>query len=118
MMLANMFGVVLAGFLVITVPLALERSFRPLLLVRAVLVAALAYLLASPWLPPSLLLTIRANGSRNGENAWSFQSWAALGIVAVSLWIVWRLSARFASEWSTRWMFLFGGLVILIPALA
>src|SRR5438552_11538639 len=101
MMLANMFGFVLAGLLAITVPLALEPRFRPSLLLRAALAAAAAYLVVSPWMPPSLLLTVRANAARNGDGAWSLQSAIALGIVAFSFWTVYRLSARYADRWAT-----------------
>jgi len=117
MMLANMFGVVLTGLVVLTVPLAMDRRFRPSLVLRAVLTAAVAYVVVSPWVPPSLLMTIRANSARNGEGASSVEFAIALGIVGLSFWIVWRLSARHANHWATRWMCLFGCVAILIPAL-
>ena len=117
MMLANMFGLILAGLLAITVPLALDRRFRPWLLLRAALAATAAYVAVSPWVPPSLLMTIRANASRNGDGEWSLQSVVALAIVAGSFAAVWRLSARYATEWAARWMLLFGCVVILISAL-
>jgi hypothetical protein len=117
MMLANMFGVVLTGLVVLTVPLAIHRRFRPSLVLRAVLTAAGAYVVVSPWVPPSLLMTIRANTARNGEGASSVEFAITLGIIGVSFWIVWRLLARYATHWATRWMCLFGCVVILIPAL-
>jgi len=117
MMLANMFGVVLVGLVVITVPLALDRRLRPLLLLRAALAGATAYVVASPWLPPSLLMRVRANEAGNGEGGWSLPSAVAFGMVAFSLWTVWRLSARYINDWAARWMLLFGCLVILIPGL-
>jgi hypothetical protein len=117
MMLANMFGVVLTGLVVLTVPLAMDRRFRLSLALRAVLTAALAYVVVSPWVPPSLLMTIRSNAARNGEGASSAESAIALGIVGVSFWIVWCLLARYANRWPTRWMCLFGCVAILIPAL-
>ena len=117
MMLANMFGVVLTGLVVLTVPLAMDRRFRPSLVLRAVLTAAVAYVVVSPWVPPSLLMTIRSNGTRNGDGASSMEFAIALGIVGLSFWIVWRLSARYANHWGTRWMCLFGCVAILIPVL-
>ncbi len=117
MMLANMFGAVLTGLVVFTLPLAMNRRFRPSLMLRMVLTAAVAYVVVSPWVPPSLLVTIRSNAARNGEGASSMESAIALGIVAVSSWIVWRLLARFAMHWATRWMCLFGCVAILIPTL-
>ncbi len=111
MMLANVFGVVLAVFVALTVSLALDRRFRLSLLLRSALAVMGAYVVASPWLPPSLLLTIRANN----EVALSSHSAIAFGIVALCFGIVWRLSAAY--EWPARWMMLFGCVVILIPAL-
>ncbi len=106
MMLANMFGMVLAAFLIITVPLAAKRSF-----IRAAAIAVVTYIIVSPWITPSLLLTMRSNESRNGEAPWSVQSFLALAIIAVALWIVWRF-------FGARWLLLFGSIVILIPLLA
>jgi hypothetical protein len=118
MMLANMFGGVLAAFVAITVPLALESRFRPMLLLRAALIAALTYAVVSPWLPPSLLITMRANASRDGESGQPLQAAIALMVVAIAAYLVWRWSARRIAGWAARWMLLFGTLVILIPALA
>ena len=111
------FGTVLAVLLALTVPLAMERHFRLSPLLRAALATAAAYVVASPWVPPSLLMTIRAIAARNGEGGWSLQSAIALGIVALCGWTVWRLSSRYLSEWPGRWMLLSGCVVILIAAL-
>jgi hypothetical protein len=126
MMLANMFGAVLSALVVFTVPLALggqphagtERRFQPRLLLRAGLVAAVAYLVVSPWLPPSLLRTIRVNEAGTGEVDSSLRSWIALGLILFSCWAVWRVGSRHISEWSARWMLLFACPIILMPALA
>lgn len=118
MMLSNMFGFVLAALVVITVPLALEPGWRPALLLRAMLTAGLTYAIVSPWLPPSLLLTIRTNETRNREGGWSPQALLALAIVVAVMWSVRKLSARYAAKWGTRWMWLAGAPLILIPALA
>jgi hypothetical protein len=118
MMLANMFGFVLAAFLLLTVPLAMDREPRPALLVRSALLGAVTYILVSPWIPPSLLLTTRANESRNGEAPWTLQAALALVITAVVLAVVWRLAARHVANWAARWAILFGALVITIPVLA
>ncbi len=118
MMLANMFGVVLTGLVALTVPLAMDRRFRLSLALRAALTAAMAYVVVSPWVPPSLLMTIRANAARNGEGASAAESAIALGIVVVCFWTVWRLSVRYTNHWPTRWMCLFGCVAILIPALS
>jgi hypothetical protein len=117
MMLANMFGAVLAGLLAITAALALDYPLRFSMLARAAMAIAAAYVVASPWVPPSLLMTIRANEAANGEGGWSVGSTVAFGIVAFCWWAVRRASAGYAREWPARWMLQFGCVVILIPAL-
>jgi len=63
-------------------------------------------------------MTIRSNAARNGEAAPPAEFALALGIAGVTFWIVWRLSARYARHWATRWMCLSGSVAILIPALS
>jgi hypothetical protein len=117
MMLANMFGFVLVAFVVVTIPFSLERRFRTLVLLKTALTATAAYVLASPWMPPSLLITVRANEAGNGEVAAALESLVAFAAAALSFWTVWRLSSRYALEWPARWMLLFGSAVIVIPVL-
>lgn len=118
MMLSNMFGAVLAAFLAITLPLAVDCYPRRATLLRAALIAGASYVIVSPWLSPSLLLAMRANESSNGEGPWSQQAAMGLAITAIAIWVVSRLSVRWGARWATRWMLLFGTLAILIPAMA
>ena len=118
MMLANMFGAVLVAIVTLTVPLALERRFRPAALVRAGLTAAAAYVVVCPWLPPSLLFTIRRNAVLDGESDTLPHALAAfLAIAAVSA-LVWFLTSRSVAEWPLRWLMLFACPAVLIPVLA
>jgi hypothetical protein len=117
MMLANMFGFILAALAVVTIPFAMDPRFRPSLIARAALTGAAAYALASPWATPSLLLTIRRNEAGNGEVAGLLASVVAFAAVAIGFWSVWRLSHRYTLEWAARWMLLSGTVVILIAAL-
>jgi hypothetical protein len=118
MMLANMFGVVLVALLVITIPFALEDRFQPSLFLRCALTAAGAWIVASPWVSPSLLATIRRNEAGNGETSGTVNAMLALGIVALSFWAVGRFAGRYKDHWPARWMLLAGCIVILIPGLA
>jgi len=118
MMLANMFGAVLVAIVTLTVPLALERRFRPWTMVRSGLTAVTAYLVVCPWLPPSLLFTIRRNAALDGEGDTLPHALVALLItVAVSA-VVWFLASRSVAEWPLRWLLLFACPVVLITVLA
>jgi hypothetical protein len=117
MMLASMFGFVLAGLAVVTVPVALEEGYWPSGLPRAALVGAAAYLLVSPWTPPSLLRIIGADAVFDGEADWSARGFLAIGIL-VGAWIgVWLICRWRLRDWPMRWIALFACPAILIPAL-
>lgn len=117
MMFDSMFGFVLCALAVVTVPAALgERCWRsgfP----RAALLAVAAYVVVSPWAPPSLLRTVGADALSDGEADWSARGFLALGILAVAWLCVWLVSRRFIRDWGVRWIALFACPAILIPAL-
>jgi hypothetical protein len=116
MMLPNTVGAVLTALLVVTLPLAMSPH-RPLaLLKRAALIAVAAYVVISPWLPPSFFITTRSNEARNGEAQWSFPSVLALAITLAATWIVWRIATHKLKSWYARWLLLCGTPVILIAA--
>jgi hypothetical protein len=117
MMLANMFGVVLVSLIILTVPWTLMHGPRIASFMRAVIIACCAYLLICPWLPPSLILTIRRNSVLDGEAAKSSVSLIALCVVAMAAVNVYRLSAGRIRNSSFRWLLVFGSIVLLIPAL-
>ncbi len=54
---------------------------------------AVAYLIVCPYLPPSLIQTIRTNAQMFDESAWSAGSWIALGAVSAGALALW---------WNTR----------------
>ena len=117
MMLASMFGFILAAIAAVTVPLALEnRLFTPSL-ARAALVAAAAYLVICPWAPPSLLHTIRADAAIDGESDWSTRGILAFGILLFACAIAWRAARRYGRDWPVRWAMLFACPIILLPVL-
>jgi hypothetical protein len=117
MMLANMFGVVLVALATLTVPLAMERRFHPALFLRAALTAAAAYLAVCPWLPPSLLLSIRRMALLDGEADTLPRAFLALAVVGVVCFIVWHMASR-VDEWPLRWLLLVACPAVLIPVLA
>lgn len=118
MMLANMFGLVLAALVVVTVPLAIEPRFRPALLLRSMLLSAAAYAIVSPWLPPSLLRTVRFIAVHRGESDTPLRSLIALVIVLSLSWIVWRFASRAEIGWGMRWLLLFSCPILSTPVLA
>ena len=117
MMLASMFGFVLSALAAVTVPLAMENRLWPSGLPRAALLAAAAYLVASPWTPPSILLAIGSNAVFDGEADWSARGFLALAILAFAWLCVWLVSRRRIRDWPVRWIALFACPAILIPAL-
>jgi len=117
MMLANMFGVTLVALATVTVPFAVDRRFRPALFFRAVVIAAAAYLVVCPWLPPSLLLAIRHDAAIDGEADTRFHTLEALAVVVGVSAVVW-LIARRRAEWPMRWLLVFACPAVLIPTLS
>ncbi|MGD0497367.1 MAG: hypothetical protein ABSC23_02920 [Bryobacteraceae bacterium] len=117
MMTASIFGVVLTAIVAVTVALALGGRRWPFVFLRASLVAVAAYMLASPWQPPSLVIAVRKIAALNGEMNWSVRGFLALGILLVAWAAVWWASKRYIHEWPMRWMALFGCPAVLIPAL-
>ena len=117
MMLASMFGFVLAALAAVTVPLAMENRLRTPYLARATLVAAAAYLVVCPWEPPSLLRAIGADAGVDGEADWSARGFLALGILLLAWLLAWRAAHRYGRAWPVRWAVLFACPAILVPVL-
>jgi hypothetical protein len=117
MMLANMFGAVLVGLAVVTLPWTLPQGTRIASFVKAAATAVSAWLLVCPWLPPSLILTIRKNSVLDGEAARASVAIIALCLVVLAAGMMLRLSAGWTRLWAFRWLLVFGAIVILIPAL-
>ena len=84
---------------------------------RAALVAGAAYLVACPWAPPSLLLTIGADARVDGEADWSARGFLTLGILLIAWLLAWRLAHRYCRDWPVRWAILFACPALLVPVL-
>ncbi|MEZ5400842.1 MAG: hypothetical protein R2729_14310 [Bryobacteraceae bacterium] len=117
MMLASMFGLILAVLSAITVALAVERRLPFRNLIQAGLVVGSAYVLVCPMVPPSLLLTIQRNSARNGEGGWSSGAAIAFAVTMAALAAAWPMAARLFDDWPRRWVVLFAVPSILIPLL-
>ncbi len=118
MILANMFGGILAAVVAVTLPVAMERHFQPSLLLRSAAVFAAVCLIVSPWLPPSLVYTVYYIGRMNGEGGLSLYSLGALAGVLVLSAIVWRLCSRYIRDWPMRWVLVCTCPAVLVPVLA
>ncbi|MDZ4802469.1 MAG: hypothetical protein SGI92_30290 [Bryobacteraceae bacterium] len=75
----------------------------------------LAWLLFSPWIPPSLLWTIRANSSLNAEVPPEARPLLAFGAIALALALTWLATRRL--DPAPRWILLFACPLILTPVL-
>ena len=115
MMLANMFGAVLVALTILTVPLLMDPFRRLSNFVRAAAIGAGAYIFICPWLPPSLILTIRSNSILDGEAAKGGAAIIALGIVGLAAMNVARWARGLCDSWTARWLAVIGCVVILIP---
>jgi len=83
---------------------------------RLVLViGGLAYLVICPFLPPSLIATIRANQQPFPEDQWSMGSFTALGAVALGWAVLWQVLLRTTRDWTVRFFILFAFLASAIP---
>jgi hypothetical protein len=100
--LANAFGATLLAVGLVCLLLARPRAeWRTG--VRAIGTAAIvAYLLISPWLPPSLIQTITRNSNLYPEGAWTSDSVKALALVAAGWVVVAWLVRRFLQDWFLR----------------
>jgi hypothetical protein len=117
MMLASMFGFVLAALAVLTVPVAMENRLDTPYLARAALVAAAAYLAVCPSMPPSLLRAIGTDAHIDGEADWSARGFLALGILLFVWLLAWYGARRYGRDWPVRWAILFACPAILVPVL-
>jgi hypothetical protein len=115
--LASVFGATALGLAVVCILIALPREqFRANLRLAAAL-GGTAYLIVSPFLPPSLIATIRSNQQRFVEDRWSAGSLIALGIVAAGCAaLAWALHRAKAAR-HVRFFVLFGFVAASIPIL-
>ena len=76
----------------------------------------MAYLIVCPFLPPSLIATIRANQQQFVEDRWSAGSFTALGLVAPGLCRVWLADPEVRAHY-VRFFALFAWVAGAIPLL-
>jgi hypothetical protein len=117
--LTNAFGTVdlfvIAMCLLCTI--RLERFWRNALVVG--LIAACSYLWISPWIPPSLLKTIRINSQSVGADySFTLRSLAGVSIIVALFSAVWMLTRWRSFTAHLRFFLLFAVLVSGIPLLA
>jgi hypothetical protein len=117
MMLANAFGMVLIAFTVIMLPFAMDKRPRFGNLLRAGATALCAWVVVSPWIPPSLIRQIRAMSVLDYEAASTSTSLIALGVVALGCAAVYLATRRRITNWGMRWLLMFSCAVFLIPVL-
>jgi hypothetical protein len=113
--LPSVFGATALLLAAVCMLAALPRKQFGANLRRLVVLAGVAYLLVSPFLPPSLIATIRSNQQRFVEDRWSGGSLTALILVlggSVLLWLA--LERRSAPHW-LRFFGLFAWAAASIP---
>lgn len=117
MMLSNAFGMVLIAFTVITLPMAMDKGRRLAGLARGAATAVCAWIVISPWLPPSLILRIHTMSAVVNETASTPRSLAALAIVGAVFTAAFLGMRKRVAHWGFRWLLLFSAIVVPIPIL-
>jgi hypothetical protein len=107
--LANPFGGTLLALALACYIAARRQSWG-----RIVVAALLAYVLISPWLPPSLLQTIRTNTNLYPEGEWTSNSWKALAIASIAWLAAAFVLRRLRTDWFTHFWLLLAILLIAI----
>ena len=81
-------------------------------------IGVLTYVWISPWLPPSLLESIRVNSqTAGGDYRWSAKSLLAIGIVISGFLVVWWAGRRWRAATYVRFFLFFAYLLTIIPGL-
>jgi hypothetical protein len=84
---------------------------------RLIVLALLAYLLVSPFLPPSVIATIRTNQQRFVEDRWSSGSLTAFSVVLCGAVLLWHILDRWVAGRHARFFVLFAFVTVSIPTL-
>ena len=82
---------------------------------RIAAIGVVSYLVVCPFLPPSVLATIRANQQNFPWDQWSLGSITALSGVLLGLIVVWRALLRWSTEWTVRFFGCFAYITASIP---
>ena len=112
---ASVFGAVAILLSVICLLSTLPREKLASNLVLISVIGALAYLAICPFLPPSLIATIRSNQQQYPEDQWSLGSLVGLGFVILGWSVLWWILDRFTRDRLLRFFVLFGYLASSIP---
>ncbi len=114
---ASVFGAVAIALSVVCLlfVLPVQRLRSNILITGAI--GCLSYLVISPFLPPSMIATIRANQQAYPEDQWSWGSLAAVLIVAVGWSILWFILRRWTQDRALRFFVLFAYIASMIPLL-
>lgn len=106
MLLASAFGAVLIVVGCLCLLLTCEKYSRKYNAGITILIALSAYIVVSPFVPPSLFLLIRSDAQSRLDSSWSLSSVTAIGIL-VSAWVALLPVVNRLSNWSFRAILLF-----------
>jgi hypothetical protein len=112
---SSVFGATALFLAAVCMLFALPRERLGANLRLVLLLALLAYLLVSPFLPPSVIAAIRANQQRFVEDRWSANSFTALSLVVFGAVLLLRVLDRWAAERHVRFFVLFAWVAAGIP---
>lgn len=82
-----------------------------------ILIGAVAYAIASPFLSPTLVKAIRAASANSFEGQWSMGSVTAIAMIAFGWAVLWRYLSRWTADWRLQFFALFAYLTSSIPIL-
>jgi hypothetical protein len=114
---ASVFGVTALALAVPCMLAALPRERLRDNLRLAFAIGLVAYLVVSPFLPPSIIATIRSNQQHAPEDAWSVGSFVALGIVLAGAALLTVMLDRLRAARYVRFFLLFAFVASSIPLL-
>ena len=115
--LASVFGAVAIFLSIVCLLWVLPRERLSANLLLIAVIGGLAYLVVCPFLPPSLIATIRTNQQMFAEDQWSMRSFTALSIVALGWAVVWSLLQCWTKDQALRFFVMFAFLTSSIPLL-
>jgi hypothetical protein len=113
--LASVFGATAMVMVAICMLAVLPAKDLRWNLILTATIGGLAYLVVSPFLPPSLIATIRSNQQMFPEDQWSVRSFTALSIVALGWVLLWRILRRWVDDLEVRFFVLFAFVATSIP---
>lgn len=115
--LANAFGATMLFLTLVCLLLALgrERWIRNAAGIAAT--GAVAWLLISPTLPPSLMRAIRFNAHAHGDSGWDVGAFTALSVVVLGVIVLLHFLDRRRAGWWMRFAVLLAWVMTMIPLL-